>query len=104
MNTTNQRGGDMKKKSSIKIILIITCVLLLLNLIINLPLKKVSAGAIRRYKVERVITSNNEGAFSQLWIKINEIMGTYQKGSLVSVVKHSSDDEKAVWYLIIRAW
>ena len=83
----------MKKSIFIKTMLVITAFLLLVNIVLNILPGTISAGAIRRYKVERVITTNDEGAFSQLWVKMNDIMNTYKKGSLVSVVKHSSDDK-----------
>ena len=94
----------MKKNLFIKIILVVVGVLLLLNLFIDLLPVKLSAKAIRRYKVERVITQSGPGAFSQLWVKMNDIMNSYKKGRLVSVVKHSSTEKEAVWYLIVRAW
>lgn len=94
----------MKKNLFIKIMLVVASILFLLNLFIDLLPVRLSAKAIKRYKVERVITQSGPGAFSQLWVKMNDIMNTYKKGSLVSVVKHSSTEKKAVWYLIVKAW
>lgn len=94
----------MKKNLFIKILLVVICSLLLLNLIADLLPLQLFAKAITRYKVERVITVNKTGASSQLWIKINNIMKTYMNGTLISVVKHTSDDKEAVWFLIIKVW
>ncbi len=94
----------MKKNLFIKIMLVVVGVLLLLNLFIDILPVKLSAKAIKRYKVERVTTQSGPGAFSQLWVKMNDIMNSYKKGSLVSVVKHSSTEKEAVWYLIVKAW
>ena len=94
----------MKKNLFIKIMLIVVSILFLLNLFIDVLPVKLSARAIKRYKVERVVTQSGPGAFTQLWVKMNDIMNSYNKGSLVSVVKHSSTEKEAVWYLIVKAW
>ena len=94
----------MKKDLFIRILLVVICSLLLLNLIVDLLPLQLFAGAIRRYKVEQVTTVNEAGAQNQLWIKINNIMKTYMNGTLISVVKHTSDDKKTVWFLVIKVW